>query len=125
MEPAFFPAADKTARRLILAAKKDGLDAQQLGELVHAFMRVVWVDEKDIADPATQAEIMDGMGLDGARLLASADTAEVDDIAQAYTEQAKSIGVFGAPTYVIDGELFWGQDRLDFVEEKVSAQGHG
>jgi 2-hydroxychromene-2-carboxylate isomerase len=125
LEPAFFPAVDKTARRLILAAKKDGLDAQRLGKLVHAFMRTVWVDEKDIADPATLAEIMDGMGLDSARLLASADTTEVDDIAQAYTEQAKSIGVFGAPTYVIDGELFWGQDRLDFVEEKVSAQGHG
>lgn len=125
LEPKFFPAADRMARRLILAAKADGLDAPRLGDLVHAFMHTVWVDEKDIADPATLAAVLDGMGLDSAHLLDRANTAEIDDIAQAYTEQAKSIGVFGAPTYVIDGELFWGQDRLDFVEEKVSAQGHG
>tara|TARA_R110001592_G_scaffold101420_1_gene287050 strand:- start:643 stop:1260 length:618 start_codon:yes stop_codon:yes gene_type:complete len=125
LEPAFFPAADKTARRLILAAQHDGLNAQRLGDLVHAFMRTVWVDEKDIADPATLAAVLDGMGLDSAHLLARADTAEIDDIARANTEQAKRIGVFGAPTYVIGDELFWGQDRLDFVEEKMSAQAHG
>ncbi|MEQ9171996.1 MAG: 2-hydroxychromene-2-carboxylate isomerase [Rhodospirillales bacterium] len=125
LEPKFFPAADTMARRVILAAQHDGLDAQRLGDLVHAFMRVVWVDEKNIAETATLAAVLDGMGLDGAHLLARADTAEIDAAARANTEQAKSLGVFGAPTYVIGDELFWGQDRLDFVEEKVSAQDHG
>lgn len=125
LEPAFFPAADKMARRLILAAKAGGLDARRLGELVHAFMRAVWVDERNIADPATLTEIMDGMGLDSRHLMTRADAADIDEIDRANTEQAKRIGVFGAPTYVIGGELFWGQDRLDFVEEKVSAQDHG
>ena len=125
LEPKFFPAADTMARRLILAAQHDGLDAPRLGDLVHAFMRAVWVDEKDIADPATLTAVLDGMGLDSAHLLARADAADIDAAARANTEQAKRIGVFGAPTYVIDGELFWGQDRLDFVEEKVSAQDHG
>jgi len=125
LEPKFFPAADTMARRLILAAQHDGLDAPRLGDLVHAFMRVVWVDEKDIADPATLTAVLDGMGLDSAHLLARADAADIDAAARANTEQAKRIGVFGAPTYVIGDELFWGQDRLDFVEEKVSAQDHG
>ncbi|MEQ9557788.1 MAG: 2-hydroxychromene-2-carboxylate isomerase [Rhodospirillales bacterium] len=125
LEPKFFPAADTAARRLILAAQHDGLDARRLGELVHAFMRLVWVDEKDIAETATLAAALDGQGLDSAHLLARADAADIDAAARANTEQAKSIGVFGAPTYVIGGELFWGQDRLDFVEEKVSAQEHG
>jgi len=125
LEPKFFPAADTAARRLILAAQHDGLDARRLGELVHAFMRLVWVDEKDIAETATLAAVLDSMGLDSAHLLARADAADIDAAARANTEQAKSIGVFGAPTYVIGGELFWGQDRLDFVEEKVSAQDHG
>jgi len=125
LEPKFFPAADTMARRLILAAQHDGLNAPRLGDLVHAFMRAVWVDEKDIADPATLTAVLDGMGLDSAHLLARADAADIDAAARANTEQAKRIGVFGAPTYVIDGELFWGQDRLDFVEEKVSAQDHG
>ena len=125
LEPAFFPAVDKMARRLILAAQHDGLDAQRLGDLVHAFMRTVWVDEKDIADPATLTAVLDGMGLDSAHLLARADTTDIDSVDRANTEQAKRIGVFGAPTYVIGDELFWGQDRLDFVEEKVSAQDHG
>lgn len=125
LEPAYFPAADKMARRLILAAKSDGLDAPRLGELVHAFMRAVWVEEKNIADTATLAAIMGAVGLDSGHLLDRTDAADIVETEQAYTKQAKRIGVFGAPTYVIDGELFWGQDRLDFVEEKVSAQPHG
>jgi 2-hydroxychromene-2-carboxylate isomerase len=125
LEPKFFPAVDRLAQRTILAAKEDGLDAARLGALVHAFMRVVWVEEKNIADPETLAAILADQGLDAPALLARAESPEIAEMHGAYTEQAKELGVFGAPTYVVDGELFWGQDRLDFVEEKVSAQAHG
>jgi 2-hydroxychromene-2-carboxylate isomerase len=82
-------------------------------------LRAVWVEERNIADHATLTAIADENGMDGKALLAATETAEVQAEYQANTEEAMAIGVFGAPTYVFEGELFWGQDRIDMLEWRL------
>lgn len=112
----FPPATDKLAAGLIVAARQAGADA--LG-LAFAIMRAVWAEERDIADPATLAAIADAEGLDGRTMLAAAESDAVKAEYQANAEEALKLGAFGAPWYVVDGEPFWGQDRLDFVERAL------
>ncbi len=80
----------------------------------------VWAEERDIADAATLAQCASTSGLDAATL---ATRANAPDIAARYdglTQEAIDRQVFGAPTYVVAGELFWGQDRLDFVARTLA-----
>ena len=82
----------------------------------------MWAEERDIADAATLADAAGRMRPAGG----SADAAAAPRCRQpttAYTQQAIDAGVFGSPSYVIDGEIFWGQDRLDFVERRLAAPG--
>lgn len=113
----FPPVTDKTASRFIVAGKQAGADALALS---FAVLRAVWVEERDIADPATLAAIGAEQGLDGEALLAAAEGEAVKVEYQANTDEALKLGVFGAPWYVVDGEPFWGQDRLDFVERALA-----
>jgi 2-hydroxychromene-2-carboxylate isomerase len=76
----------------------------------------VWAEEKNIADEDTLAAIAIQLGYDGKALLKSSETASVQSEYDRFTEEAIAANVFGAPWYVIDGEGYWGQDRLDFVE---------
>jgi len=119
LHPAHFPVPDLLAAGVILAAGEAGGDA--LG-LANAIGRAVWAEERNIADPATLQALATANGHDGAALLARAGDAAIAERRQALTQEALAAGVFGAPTYVVDGELFWGQDRLDFLEEKLSAR---
>ena len=118
LEPRYFPAAEGLAARVVIAARETGADAARLS---NAVLRAVWADERDIADRETLAAICAENGHDGAALIAAAGT---DTIAATYatdTEEAIERGVFGAPTYVYAGELFWGQDRLDFLARALDA----
>jgi 2-hydroxychromene-2-carboxylate isomerase len=112
-EPQFFPASDQLAGRAIIAVQDAGIDP---GPLTNDFMRIVWVKEEDIADPEVVKTVMTEHGLDAATLMATADRQRTTDTLAAYTEEAISRGVFGLPTYVTADDLFWGQDRLDFLE---------
>jgi 2-hydroxychromene-2-carboxylate isomerase len=112
LEPAFHPVADRRACYLVIAAQQQGLDWAKLS---HALLRAVWVEERNVADHPTLAAIADECGMDGKALLVLAETPAVQAEYQANTDEAMRIGVFGAPAYVFDGELFWGQDRLDML----------
>ncbi len=117
LEPKYFPVDANPASLMIIAARRRGLDA--LG-LAQRLLRAVWVEESNIADPDTLMALAADVGMDGGEL---AEAAGAPDCAAEYerdTQRAIECGVFGVPTYVIDGELFWGQDRLDFVERKLS-----
>ena len=119
VQPRFFPVAGDEAARLIIAAQLEaGADAAL--QLSGAVFSAVWAQERDIASADTLAELLKEQGLPPAWLDASR-SAEVQAAYDANTRQAIDIGVFGAPSYVIDGEIFWGQDRLDFVERRLSA----
>lgn len=118
LEPRFYPVDRRPASCLLIAARGQGLSAL---ELSHAVLRAIWQEQKDIADWNTLLDLANRSGLDGKALV---EAALQPAIAQQYdrdTELAIAAQVFGAPAYVIDGELFWGQDRLDFVEEKLAS----
>jgi 2-hydroxychromene-2-carboxylate isomerase len=80
----------------------------------------VWAEERNIGDTATLAEVLTGRGLDAASLLAHARSAEVAARYVLHSQEAIARGVFGSPTYVYQDELFWGQDRLDFLERALA-----
>ena len=118
LKPAYFPVSGDDAARLIIAVDQlDGIRAaMQLGGAV---FRAVWAQERHIADEKVLAEILTECGLPAARLEQS-HSQSVQERYEANTRQAIDAGVFGAPSYVIDGEIFWGQDRLDFVERRLA-----
>lgn len=88
--------------------------------LSHRIMRAIWADDVNPADPATFAKLAADVGLDGPALLKLAEDPQWADRRRADSEAALERGVFGAPSFVIEGEIFWGQDRLDFVERKLA-----
>jgi 2-hydroxychromene-2-carboxylate isomerase len=116
--PTYFPVPGDNAARLILAADaRHGCDAAL--RLSGAVLAAVWAEQRNIDDAATLAQLLAECGLPDA----SAADASSDAVQQRYeqaTQQAFGAGVFGAPSYVIDGEIFWGQDRLDFVERRLN-----
>ena len=118
LKPAHFPVAGDDASRLIIAVDQaDGSDAAMA--LAAAVFRGVWVDELNIADAAVLVSLLAALGLPASRIDASR-TAAVQQRYDANTQQAIDAGVFGAPSYVIDAEIFWGQDRLDFVARRLT-----
>lgn len=119
VQPKVFPVPPEQAARLIIAARTS-LGAAPALALAGAVMRALWAEDKNIADDATLAQIADLCGLDGRMLLKSAETAGVQEQFDSNTDEAIAANVFGAPWYIVDGEGYWGQDRLDFVERAIS-----
>lgn len=116
-QPKFFPVAADDAARLIIAVEQhDGVDAAMA--LTAVVTHAVWAQERNIADADTLAALLTEQGLPAQRLAESCDAA-VQSRYEANTQRAIDAGVFGAPSYAVDGELFWGQDRLDFVERRL------
>lgn len=119
LHPKFFPVAGDDAARLLIAVdQQDGVDAAM--RLCGAVLSAVWAQERNIADPAVLSELLQEQHLDASRL-AQAATAPVQTAYEQYTDQALALGVFGAPAYVFNGELFWGQDRLAFLEQRLQS----
>jgi 2-hydroxychromene-2-carboxylate isomerase len=117
LHPAHFPAAEGLAARLVIAAGETG--GKPL-ELAQAVGKAVWEQERDIADPATCEKLAAQTGHDAAALLAKAEDPATGAAHEALTQEALTRGVFGAPSYVYNGEIFWGQDRLDFLDRALA-----
>jgi len=117
LHPKFFPAAEWPAAGMVIAAEEQGLDS---AALVNGILTAIWAEDRDIADPATLSAVADERGLDGAQLLRAGGDTAVKEAYAANTEEALLAGVFGSPSYVLNGELFWGQDRLDFLERALA-----
>ena len=117
LQPKYFPvSADDAAQLIIAVDERDGTEPAM--RLAEAMLRAVWVEERNIADEAVLAGLLAENGLD-ARRLDDAHTQAVHERYALDTRLAIEAGVFGAPSYVIDGEIFWGQDRLDFVQRRL------
>ncbi|SHN24341.1 2-hydroxychromene-2-carboxylate isomerase [Duganella sacchari] len=118
-QPQFFPVSPELANKLIVAARfAHGTDVAMA--LAGAIMRGLWAEDKNIADEETLLQIAGSCDLDGRALLQAAETAGVQAEYDSNTEDANALSVFGSPWYVLDGESFWGQDRLDFLERAMS-----
>jgi 2-hydroxychromene-2-carboxylate isomerase len=118
IKPKFFPVAGDDAARLIVAADQLQGTAAAM-QLTGAVLAAVWAQERNIADAATLAELLRECALP-ASVLEASHQAGVQTSYEQYTQEALAAQVFGAPSYVIDGEIFWGQDRLDFVEKRLN-----
>jgi 2-hydroxychromene-2-carboxylate isomerase len=117
IEPKYFPVNQDASSRLIIAAKRAGLP---LGQLTFAIMRGMWADELDISDETTLRKIAAPLVPDVDALLAASKAPEMQAEYQRYTDQAPADGVFGSPFYLYGGDILWGQDRLDFLEELLA-----
>ncbi len=118
IQPQYFPVAGNPASLLMIAVDRQrGIEPAL--DFTQAVFRALWVQQRDIASTETLGALLAECGL-GADLLAAAQSDEVKAAYAAYTAEAMRGEVFGSPTYVIDGERFWGQDRLDFVERRLA-----
>lgn len=108
--PANHPMRSVGALRATLAT---GIDPR----VVDAFYRAYWVQNADIGDRSVIAEVVSSCGHDAERVLAAVDTQAIKDDLRVRTDQAVALGIFGVPSWVVDGvHLYWGQDRIHFVE---------
>ncbi len=99
---------------------RESVDAPSAVRLAHRVMRALWEDETDPADEATLAVLIADVGLDPVPLLAAARDERWMEQRAADSATALARGVFGAPSYVMGEEIFWGQDRLEFLERHLA-----
>lgn len=120
LRPKGFPTNETTAGKLVTAARESAGNDRAIA-LAHAMMRGLWAEERDIANADDLKQIIAENGLDAGKLFAMIETPELVAEYERGTQQAIAAGAFGAPFYVIEGEPFWGQDRLDFVDRKLAS----
>ncbi|MEI7872864.1 MAG: 2-hydroxychromene-2-carboxylate isomerase [Alphaproteobacteria bacterium] len=120
LEPKFFPTNELPTAKCVIALREQGRMAEAI-KFAHAVLAALWAEEKNPSDPATLKQILADCGLDADAVIKASEAPEMADKREAYTKHAIAQNVFGAPSFVIDGEIFWGQDRLDFVDRKLSS----
>ena len=119
VQPSFFPVQPDAAAKLIIAVEQVDGSAAAL-DIAGRVFSACWREQRDIADAATLATLLAEAGLPAVRLAESQQAPATERYA-VNTAAAIASGVFGAPSYVIDGEVFWGQDRLDFVGRRLNS----
>jgi 2-hydroxychromene-2-carboxylate isomerase len=119
LEPKHFPTDDGPASRLVIAAKLAGKDAHALATEIG---KALWEKEQNITEIPVLEACARNVGLDAAAILKAAPPeTELAALHDTFTAEAISRGVFGAPSYVLEsGEIFWGQDRLDFLDRALA-----
>ena len=118
LQPANWPFNARLADGVVIAAIEAGLDPDKY--LARGFA-AVWEDQLSLADPATVAKLADESGLPGKDLV---DRSQQEAIGAAYEQNrqdALANDVFGSPAYVLDREVFWGQDRIDLLEDALKS----
>jgi len=119
IHPAYWPFNATLADQLVIAAVEAGHDPDPF--LRRAF-RAVWEEQRNLADPETLVALADATGLPGRALL---ERAGESDMAARYAnnrDEAVAADVFGSPVYVLDGEVFWGQDRIELLADALKSQ---
>ena len=109
---------------LLLMRGATGVQMEQparFAAYVDAIYHAMWVEPRNLNDPAEVGAVLQAAGFDPAALLALAGRQDVKDRLKAVTQEAVARGVFGAPTMFVGSDMFWGQDRLDFVREALAA----
>ncbi|MBX2831626.1 MAG: 2-hydroxychromene-2-carboxylate isomerase [Rhodospirillales bacterium] len=115
LQPKYFPIDETLAARTIIAVQKDEQDVTKLTETL---MGDIWLRDRDVTDPQTIREALISSGL-STEYLEDADLPEIAKIYDANCQSARDQNIFGVPTYFIGNEMFWGQDRLDFVDRAL------
>jgi carboxymethylenebutenolidase len=119
LEPRHYPFAEPFAAHCVIAARETVGDEAAV-TLAHRILKALWEEEQDPGDRATLSRLVTESGMDAASLLDTAEDPRWAALRQADSEAALARGVFGAPAYVVGEEIFWGQDRLEFLERFLS-----
>jgi len=119
LKPTFFPVSGDDAAKLIIAVDMTA-GANAAMAITGAILSAVWSQQRNIADEKTLVELLKEQNLP-ASCLEQAYSQAAQERYETYTQMAIDAGVFGAPSYVLNDEIFWGQDRLDFVERVLAA----
>jgi 2-hydroxychromene-2-carboxylate isomerase len=122
VEPKFFPSSEELSAPCVIALRETQGDAPAI-RLAHRVLKAVWQDELNPGDAATLAKLIAEVGLDAEAVMQLGAEPRWTERRNADTQAALARGVFGAPSYVIGDEIFWGQDRLEFVERKLARGG--
>jgi 2-hydroxychromene-2-carboxylate isomerase len=118
LQPRHWPFDVNLADRFVIAIQAAQQDPDPF--LRRAFA-AVWEEERDLADPGVLAGLAEEAGLDAAHLLDLAQGSTTEAIYALNLENAVAADVFGSPAYVLDGEVFWGQDRLDLLADALAS----
>lgn len=115
LEPAFFPTNDKLAASMVVKLRQS--DPATAIKLAFACMRACWNEEKDISDRETLLRIASDNQIDGDLLLVDIE----ESLAQIASDSELAVekGIFGAPSYKFEEHIFWGQDRLEFLDRAL------
>ncbi len=118
LQPKFSPFNARLADGVVIAAMEAGFDPDPL---LHRAFAAVWEEELNLADPDTVADIADSVGLDGRTLVERSRSGEISAAYETNRQDAVAADVFGSPVYVLDGEVFWGQDRLELLADALKS----
>jgi 2-hydroxychromene-2-carboxylate isomerase len=119
IEPKFFPSNELPAACCVIALRETAGDQPAI-KLAHRVLKALWQEEKNPGDPAVLAELIADVGLDADEVIKLGSEPRWTERRVADTQAALDRGVFGAPSYVIGNDIFWGQDRLGFVERRLA-----
>lgn len=119
LQPKHFPTSEALSSACCIALRETMGDAPAI-RLAHRVLKAIWEEELNPADEAVLAKLIGECGLDAAQVMALGAEPRWAERKAADTQAALDRGVFGAPSYVIGDEIFWGQDRLDFVQRRLA-----
>lgn len=119
IQPRHFPSNELPAAGCVIALRETRGDWPAI-KLAHRVLKAVWQDEKNPGDPATLRELIRDVGLDPDATMQLGEDPRWLEMRERDTQAALERGVFGAPSYIISDEIFWGQDRLDFVQRRLA-----
>jgi 2-hydroxychromene-2-carboxylate isomerase len=119
--PSKFPQMTLTAARAYYWLH--GQDCAKARDFARAIFRALWVDDKDVSDINVVGELATGLGIDCAQLDTAVANPEIKEKVKQETDAAIAQGMFGAPYFMVDGEPFWGADRLPQIEKWLQTGG--
>jgi 2-hydroxychromene-2-carboxylate isomerase len=118
LQPANWPFNARLADGVVIAAIAAGLDPEPFMRRAFA---AVWEDQLNLADPATLIKLADVSGLPGKQLVERSGSEEIGAAYEKNRQDALAADVFGSPVYVLDGEVFWGQDRIELLADALKS----
>ena len=118
LQPKNWPFNARLADGVVIAAIEAGLDPEKY---LRRGFAAVWEEQLNLADPATVAGIADAAGLPGSKLVERSASDAVSAVYEQNRQDAIAADVFGSPVYVLDGEVFWGQDRIELLADALKS----
>ncbi|MEW6767192.1 MAG: 2-hydroxychromene-2-carboxylate isomerase [Pseudomonadota bacterium] len=118
LKPNNWPAHPRLADGVVLAAIEGGHNPEPFMRRAY---KAIWEDQLNLGDAATIAKLADETGLPGAKLVARSGSDEIGAIYDRNRDEAIAAEVFGSPAYVLDGEVFWGQDRIELLADALKS----